>query len=421
MSWRINVRKLGIGVLFVILLFVVCWAGLTNIGFLQFFLKHVDELLTLFFLVYVALHFQTAYRGNKAICVSWAVILSIGLLSNAIFRYQKAFPALADAFVICSRFVVGYLAAYVYCRKLSKRKKSVADAVDRLVKVITTVLFVLALHDTFLTPLFPVGDYRYFMYSLQLMFPHVTYLSYAGATLLIFLGYRNNKKTNSHLVYMLMASYLCFVSLRSKAIGFLFFYWLLYYGLRYVKKRHLGIMILLGTIGALIVAWDQIQLTFLVASRYSPRSILLKDSLGLMLKQFPLGTGFGTFGSALAATYYSPLYVQCGYPMNWGMTPGNPMFLSDSFWPTAFAQFGVIGTVLFMGIVVSFVKKALLKYKYDKRAGFAMLMTLVYLLIVSMAESAFFNPSTLIMIMLFAVFENDRAKPLRVSRRGEIN
>ena len=58
------------------------------------------------------------------------------------------------------------------------------------------------------------------------------------------------------------------------------------------------------------------------------------------------GPGMGSFGCAAAADYYSPLYYK--YKMNdiWGLTPGNPMFLADAFYPTL-AQLGVVGIFFF--------------------------------------------------------------------------
>lgn len=402
MSLKINVRNFCIGVIFIILLFITCLESMTNIVMLQFIFKHIDEVITVAFLLYVLLYHKIAFRRNKRICELWSGILFIGLFSNLVFQYQNIVAVLTDAFILCSRFIIGYLTIDIYCYK---RNKPISDSLEKLVKIITIVLFFLALHDTFLSPFFQKSEYRYFMYSIQLMFPHVTYLSYAGATLLIFLGYKGKKHNN--IIFMLMASYLCFVTLRSKAIGFLFFYWIFFLITNVFKKKHLVFMIFCGIIGVLFVAWDQIELSYFTETRFSPRSILLRDGIRLMIQNIPLGTGFGTFATSMAATYYSPLYMSLGYQVYRGMSATDSMFLSDSFWPAVFAQFGLIGTILFWILVFNFVQKALKKYKYDKNGGFSMLMIFVYMLITSMAESAFFNPAALLMIMLFAIFETE--------------
>lgn len=61
---------------------------------------------------------------------------------------------------------------------------------------------------------------------------------------------------------------------------------------------------------------------------------------------FPFGSGMGSFGSAAAADFYSPLYYKYKMDDIWGLSPENPMFLADAFYPTL-AQIGVVGIFFF--------------------------------------------------------------------------
>lgn len=61
---------------------------------------------------------------------------------------------------------------------------------------------------------------------------------------------------------------------------------------------------------------------------------------------FPFGSGMGSFGCAAAADYYSPLYYKYKMDDIWGLTPDNPMFLADAFYPVL-AQIGVVGIFFF--------------------------------------------------------------------------
>lgn len=61
---------------------------------------------------------------------------------------------------------------------------------------------------------------------------------------------------------------------------------------------------------------------------------------------FPFGSGMGSFGCAAAADFYSPLYYKYKMDDIWGLTPDNPMFLADAFYPTL-AQIGVVGIFFF--------------------------------------------------------------------------
>lgn len=61
----------------------------------------------------------------------------------------------------------------------------------------------------------------------------------------------------------------------------------------------------------------------------------------------PFGSGLGSFGTAAAAKEYSPLYYK--YQLNdiWGLTPENPMFLADAFYPML-AEYGIVGLFFFL-------------------------------------------------------------------------
>lgn len=74
---------------------------------------------------------------------------------------------------------------------------------------------------------------------------------------------------------------------------------------------------MVGGIAAAFIGMEQVQ-NYFFTSNYSPRLILLKDSIALAISHFPLGTGYGTFGSSMAAEHYSVLYTRLGYENYWG-------------------------------------------------------------------------------------------------------
>lgn len=106
----------------------------------------------------------------------------------------------------------------------------------------------------------------------------------------------------------------------------------------------------------LIVGWE--PLTQVVSSSYheyfdnvgvTARTLMTFDSAKLALGAFPLGVGFGRYGSAVAASTYSPLYVELGYQRIYGMGEGKRGgFLTDTFWPSVLAESGVLGMVCYV-------------------------------------------------------------------------
>ena len=385
---------------FTLLLFLMCLEDLTDISLLQFVFKHIDEVLVLLCFGYLALHVHYVFLKKWRILYLFLGFMAIGAVSSLVFRYQGAVPALIDAIVVISKFMVGYLTAYVYC---SLHKDTLSQQLAGAARLITVLLFVIALHDMVMTPFFPRGEYRYFTQSLVLMFPHATYLSAAMVTLLVLLGYTD--KDNRNIPFLVMATFIGMMTLRGKAIAFFAVYWMMYLCLITFRVRNLTALIVVGGIACVIIGYEQISDYFLTTTRFSPRQIMLKDSIPLALDHFPLGTGFGTFGSTIAAQYYSPIYLQLHYDELHGMGPDNPMFMTDSFWPEIIAQFGIIGLILFVLIIIYFaiiIKRTLRK---NVTAGFSILMILLNMLINSTAESSFFNPTSFLLFILIGMIE----------------
>ena len=386
--------------LFTLLLFLMCLENLTDIAILQTVFKHIDEAFVLICLVYLMLHIHFVLKKKATLVYLWVGFLSIGAVSSILFRYQGLFPSLVDALLICTKFIIGYLTAYVYASlhpgKLSQRLAGTA-------RIITLVLFVISVHDLLLSPIFPRGEYRYFTQSLVLMFPHSTYLSAAMVTLLVLLGYTD--KNHKNIPYMFFATFIGMMTLRGKAIAFFAVYWVLYICIMVFKKRNYVGLLIGGGVGSIVIGFEQISDYFLTTTRFSPRQIMLKDSISLASQHFPLGTGFGTYGSTIAAQHYSPLYTQLGYPSLDGMSPENTSYLSDCFWPEIIAQFGFIGTVIFVGVLILFLFYSIRSLKKNRVGGFSLLMILINMLINSTAESSFFNPASMLLFAIFGLME----------------
>ncbi len=412
---KITTKNILPSCVFTLLLFLMCLEGISDIALVQTFFKHIDEVLVLGCIVYLVVHIHYVFRKKWLLLYLWLGFMAIGTVSSLVFRYQGLVPAAIDAVVVISKFMVGYLTAYVYtCLHQNDLSHRLAGAA----RILSVVLFVIAVHDIFLPPFFPKSEYRYFTESLVLMFPHATYLAAAMVTLLVLLGYTN--QNNKNLPYMLMATFVGMMTLRGKAMAFFAVYWVLYVFILVFKNSNYISLMVGGGLCSVIISFEQISDYFLTSTRYSPRQILLTDSISLAASHFPLGTGFGSFGSTIAAQYYSPLYEALGYTENYGMSPTDTMYLSDSFWPEILAQFGFVGTILFVAIVVCFVILCIRKLKTNRVAGFSMLAILINMLINSMAESSFFNPASFLLFIAFGVFEAEKPSDT-VKRKGVLS
>lgn len=78
------------------------------------------------------------------------------------------------------------------------------------------------------------------------------------------------------------------------------------------------------------------------------RPATYETGMTIMFRDYiPFGSGLGSFGTAAAAKEYSPLYYKYQLNTIWGLTPENPMFLADAFYPTL-AEFGIVGLFFFL-------------------------------------------------------------------------
>ena len=64
--------------------------------------------------------------------------------------------------------------------------------------------------------------------------------------------------------------------------------------------------------GAVYFGYDSLY-KYYIRNDTAARKILTEDSVNIANKYFPLGSGFGSFGSNIAAQYYSKLYLRLGY------------------------------------------------------------------------------------------------------------
>jgi hypothetical protein len=98
-------------------------------------------------------------------------------------------------------------------------------------------------------------------------------------------------------------------------------------------------------------AFSSLWSTYVVqANGTAARSVMTRDSWSVALDHFPLGAGFGRFGSVIAGTHYSPEYLARGYDKIWGLSAslGNDRYLTDTMWPAILGEAGFFGLLMFL-------------------------------------------------------------------------
>lgn len=201
-------------------------------------------------------------------------------------------------------------------------------------------------------------SYRLGIPSLTGIFDHPVGLgSTMGLAFLAILSYRRIvERSLVSLVLMLATTAIGILTFRRKSV---FSVLIVAVGARLALpgQKAKSILVLLVAVPiALIVAWE--PLTQVATSTYAEyftniestaRTTMTIDSMALALAAFPLGVGLGRFGSAVAASNYSPLYDELGYTRVYGMGPGERGgFLTDTFWPSILAEAGFLGMLFYL-------------------------------------------------------------------------
>ena len=150
------------------------------------------------------------------------------------------------------------------------------------------------------------------------------------------------------------------------------------------------------------------------------RNAMYATSFQLARDCFPIGVGFGLFGGFVSRLSYSPVYFEYGLSRIWGLTPDNPRFIMDAFWPHVIGQFGLVGLLAFPALLWSLWGPAVRAARQPGSSASHLLalmavLTLAEALIESTAESIF--EATLPCIFLFGTAALARAHLPRPGQR----
>lgn len=353
--------------------------------------------------------------------------VAIGLAGNLIYQYQPLKCVIIDFYTNLKFFFAIGTGYYLFA---SLSWKEIKKTIQWNTRVIALTLFGLFIVDRFFH--FWHAEMRYGIPSAVLFYSHPTYLAGAMAFLLVLLTVSYQRE---NLPYIAITLTMMAFTLRAKALACVAVYMAMFVFFLVFRYKLRFWHVIAAGLGSIAIAWNKIRFYFIDLAGHSARSVMLQTSFKVMRHYFPIGTGFGTFGSSEAAKHYSPVYLKYGLNYNYELrdvadlemamrliqhsewlteqyqndpvaTLHRPVFLMDSFWPTVFAQSGVLGTIAFLGALSLLAKRCLAVEKFDNYSYMGVLFILVYLAISSFAEPTLFNsvsiPLAIIIGMVFS-------------------
>ena len=321
------------------------------------------------------------------IIVALTIFVSGGLLSNIVFNYQNWYAVAQDVFINL-KFFFGIATTYYLFKNFNINKYK--NKLNFHAKVLIVLFFALVIQNK-VTHIFEVADGRFGINAEKIFFNHPTELASTTFFLLLvlMLTYSSTKK---EFLFVVMATFVILMTLRFKAIATVMLF--IYMYVIVLSGRRMKMLYLLPLL-PFIVAVGGNEFFFYFFGKNTmdmARGALTYTSVKIAKDVFPLGTGFGTFASWMSGVYYSPLYVMYGINDVWGLGKEWPALVSDVFWPMIIAQNGYIGLFVYGFIIYCLFRLILQCSKYDKKFFLAGMGALSYLLVSSIAESAFVNP-----------------------------
>lgn len=331
------------------------------------------------------------------IILLFIIILTIGLLSSIIFKIQPINIAITELLMF-SKFIVGYFLSRIIFSTYNLKNDS--RKVIIIINTLTVMMFLLFIFDMFFN-IFSTFEYRFGIRSYNLVFSHPTYLAGFGIIMISLYTFLGDEKIKGRKIYIFINLLLMISTLRNKAMIFVCLYLFVKPIYRYVKLVGVKIYLFLLS-GIFLLLLFQNAISERLLSSNATRNVFYTVSLDIASNYFPFGAGLGTFASYISGKYYSPVYFEYGLNNTYGMTPTNYSYIADTFWPMVLAQFGIIGFVLFIILILNFIRIILkINNKYNK---LSCIFIILYILVSSTSEAIFNTYVGIVLFMLLGVF-----------------
>lgn len=332
-------------------------------------------------------------KYEKVILVSYVLIYILGIIGNIVSEFQESKFAILVDILSWTKFFIAYIGL------VNIIKKDTADKyylyLVSFAKLIIVIGLVLELLN--LTTNIELADKLYARFGIGAfsLFSHPAFTSsiFAGLTSILLVEPKKNK------VWIFFGLILTAATLRAKSIAFVC---LIIYSLIFLRnnKNVLLKVLILGML-VVIVGWSQIQSYFLDPT--ASRARVLNTSIEIANDYFPTGSGFATFGTMISGQYYSKAYDEYGLNDRWGFREDAYSFVADGGWATIIGEFGYIGTILFIVILICLIL-SIKERTYETKVQVLPYISLIgYLLISSTNEAAFNSNYALLYAIILAV------------------
>ena len=351
------------------------------------FVKIFDEIVALLCFPFAAYDYFTNKR-EKGIRLTKTRRMELGLLltfllcglaGNILYRFQPLWVVLVSAVLAAKFFMILLTAGYI-----QKFLKVDMEKQEGTIQILSILWF------------------GYYMLSLLLPqyfeAPEAWDICAKSSLLFALLIFSTHKRIYRYRLCLMMMLVMLVLSGKEKAYGAILVLGLFYYLIVHKKVQTKIRYILYMAIPVAVLAWDKIYYYYVQGYGRYAKSIMTSTSLQIAKDYFPIGTGFGTFGSTYAREVYSPVYFLYGIADNPELGIESRQYLTDLFWPILFGETGVLGTIFYCGLILLLFIQIQRVFYYNKKKYFLLIFMFVFMMMTTFTEAGFMQP----MVMVFA-------------------
>lgn len=384
--------------------------------------RFFDEVLTLFFLLIILQHSRRIRKIHGYVFLLLILLLSLGIIGNTRSGIRQSFHVIVLDMLYFSKLYICMIGSIIFFEKKGSPWR-ITHVLAIEVHSITILGLFLAVVSQFVD-LGMTRDIRHGIKSFMFLYSNPGSLSqYCMAFLLILtIDLRDKRNRPGQYLFITLLFLLWLSTGRTRGLitmAIWCFIWLLT-GSPVFRNDNAGNMrkkirqlmnpgyLVIALIVAALIGWDQFQHYF-GPEATSARSYLLRGSMAVMRDYFPWGAGFATYGTEMAARYYSPLYIRYGLYLHWALVEGGSE-LTDCFWPAVGAEFGIFGIIITVWLVAVFSKLLVRQTNGNRYELISALTYLLYLYISSTGSSVFTSYSTTGFVVMFIALVTRKPK-----------
>ena len=374
------------------------------LGRFQSYWSYLDEFITIFIVIFSGIALLNKKRRpslfniEKLIIIMYFCFIGIGLISTKINEIQPVAIARYKDILAISKFVVMYIGGLILSNDINK--ELLLSKLAKKSRIYITIIFICGILEE-LVGIGMSGEIRYGIKCYKFMFSHPTYLvSAMGMLFSVILANKDKKKYDKFIIFE--ALFVILITVRNKGFTLILAYIIIGLILKYkesIKISHLLLILIVG----FIMSSEKIKEVFYYGLT-AARPALYIVGLKIARDYFPLGSGFGSFSSSISGEYYSPIYSQYGINNVMGLMENSYGYIGDTFWPYIYGQFGIIGFMFFVVILVCIYISIKQRYFYSYDKKVAAFTIFAYIIIASGAESIFTDSIVTYMFLIMSVY-----------------